>query len=65
MVHNQLIKCQVCGSVTRVRLQVGWQGEHPIAVTCEKCGTSLCGKVVIDQNSLGLYYDFDNADFAG
>lgn len=65
MVHNQLIKCQVCSSITRVRLQVGWQEEHPIVVACGKCGTSLCGKVMIDQNSLGLNYHFDNADFSG
>ena len=65
MVHNQLIKCQVCSSITRVRLQVGWQEEHPIVVACGKCGTSLCGKVMINQKSLGLNYHFDNADFSG
>ena len=30
MVFNTFIKCQVCGCITRVRLQVGWQEEHPI-----------------------------------
>lgn len=28
MVFNTFIKCQVCGSITRVRLQVGWQEEQ-------------------------------------
>ncbi|WP_347135209.1 SEC-C domain-containing protein, partial [[Clostridium] symbiosum] len=62
MVHNTFIKCQVCGSITRVRLQVGWQEEHPIVVTCGKCGTSLSGSVQIGQDRPGLEFSFDNAD---
>lgn len=62
MVFNTFIKCQVCGSVTRVRLQVGWQEEHPIVVTCGKCGTSLSGSVKIVQDLPGLKFVFDNAD---
>ena len=48
MVHNCYIKCQVCGCITRVRLQVGWQESHPIVVTCGECRTSLFGRVKID-----------------
>lgn len=62
MVYNCFIKCQVCNSITRIRLQVGWQEEHPVVVTCGKCGTSLSGHVKIDQSMLGLGFDFDNAD---
>lgn len=61
MVYNCFIKCQVCGSVTRVRLQVGWQEQHPIVIACGKCGTSLMGKVHIGQDEPGLKFDFDNA----
>ena len=50
MVFNTFIKCQVCRSITRVRLQVGWQEEHPIVVACGKCGTSLSGSVKIGQD---------------
>lgn len=60
MVFNEFIKCQVCGCVTRIRLQMGWQKEHPIIVTCGKCGTSLIGKVC--QDPAGLRFSFDNAD---
>ena len=62
MVFNTFIKCQVCGSITRVRLQVGWQEEHPIVVACGKCGTSLSGSVKTGQDRLGLKFSFDNAD---
>ena len=54
MVFNTFIKCQVCGSITRVRLQVGWQEEHSIVVACGKCGTSLSGSVKIGQDRPGL-----------
>ncbi len=62
MVYNCFIKCQVCGSITRIRLQVGWQNEHPVVVTCGKCGTSLSGHVKIGQSTPSLKFDFDNAD---
>ena len=62
MVFNIFIKCQVCGCITRVRLQVGWQEEHPIEVACGKCGTSLSGSVKIRQDRPGLSFTFDNAD---
>lgn len=62
MVYNTFIKCQVCRSITRVRLQVGWQEEHPIVVACGKCSTSLTGSVKIGQDCLGLKFSFDNAD---
>lgn len=62
MVHNSYIKCQVCGSVTRVRLQVGHLNQHPIVITCGKCRTSLLGRVYIGQDEPSLRYEFDNAD---
>lgn len=65
MVYNEFIKCEVCGSVTRIRLQVGWLEEHPIAVTCGKCGISLKGKVHIGQEEPGLSFEFENAEIVG
>lgn len=62
MVFNTFIKCQVCGSITRIRLQVGWQEEHPIVVACGKCSTSLSGSVKIGQDNPSLAFSFDNAD---
>lgn len=61
MVYNQYIKCDVCGKITRIRLQVGIQKEHPIAITCGKCGISLKGKVFINQEKPDLRFEFDNA----
>jgi hypothetical protein len=62
MVFNTFIRCQVCGSITRVRLQAGWQEQHPIVIACGKCSTSLSGNVKIGQEKPGLTFSFDNAD---
>lgn len=61
MVYNSFIKCDVCGAVTRIRLQVGWLPKHPIEVACGKCGITLSGEVEIDQNNVCLYFHFQNA----
>lgn len=61
MVYNCYIKCQVCGTVTRIRLQVGWQNQHPIVVICGECGTSLSGTAYMDQENITLDFEFSNA----
>lgn len=62
MVYNCFIKCQVCKSITRVRLQVGFLDEHPIVITCGECGISLSGRVKIGQDVPSLAFKFENAD---
>ncbi|MFA6808451.1 MAG: SEC-C metal-binding domain-containing protein [Eubacteriales bacterium] len=62
MVYNKFIKCRVCNSITRVRLQIGFLEQHPIVITCGNCGVSLSGKVDIDQLKFGLKFEFENAD---
>lgn len=62
MVYNHFIKCQVCGTVTRIRLQVGLLKGHPVVVACCNCGTSMNGYVDINQECPGLRFQFENAD---
>ena len=62
MVYNHFIKCQVCGSVTRIRLQVGHLKQHPIVVTCGKCKTSLLGTAYFNQENSKVKLEFENAD---
>ena len=61
MVHNFCIKCDVCESITRIRIQVGWQERHPIVIACGKCGISLSGMFTTDQESLQIGASFENA----
>lgn len=62
MLYNHYIKCQICGSITRVRLQVGYLEQHPIIIACGECGISLSGKVYIGQDRLSLKFSFENAE---
>jgi len=62
MVYNCYIKCQVCGKITRIRLQVGWRNQHPIVVACGECGTSISGIAYMDQENAGLDFQFSNAE---
>lgn len=62
MVYNHFIKCQVCGTITRIRFQVGFLKRHPVVVTCCNCGTSMNGYVDINQECPGLRFQFENAD---
>lgn len=55
------VKCNVCGSVTRIRLQVGWLKEHPVHIYCGRCGILLEGKVVQDQENTRVGITFKNA----
>ena len=62
MVYNTFLRCQVCGSITRIRHQIGWLESHPIFVGCGNCKTSLEGVVYQNQDKPGLYYSFQNAN---
>jgi hypothetical protein len=56
------IKCQVCGAVTLIRVQVGWLDHHPVSVPCGKCGITLSGTAHFDQVKATAHYEFPNAD---
>ena len=62
MVYNHFIKCQVCGTITRIRLQVGFLKHHPVVVACCNCGTSMNGYVDIKQEYPEIRFQFENAD---
>jgi hypothetical protein len=61
MTNRSFLKCDVCGAVTLMRLQVGWLEEHPIRVPCGKCGILISGTIHIDQVNPGLRYEIHNA----
>ena len=61
MTNRSFLKCDVCGAVTLLRLQVGWLDEHPIRIPCGKCGILISGTVYIDQVNPNLRYEIHNA----
>lgn len=60
--YNIYLKCEVCGAVTRVRIQAGWLDRHPIRFNCGKCGILIPGICELDQSKgkIGTY--FENAE---
>jgi hypothetical protein len=56
-----LLKCEVCGSVTMLRTQIGWLDEHPIRIYCGKCGILISGTLFLDQKNVTGKFVFKNA----
>lgn len=59
---NYYVKCRICNSITRVKLQVGWMDEHPVAVWCGRCHVLLNGTAIMDQENVRVRMQFKNAD---
>lgn len=55
------IKCDVCGCVTKVKVQAGWLEEHPIAIYCGKCNILIEGKVIQNPIEGTIKINFKNA----
>lgn len=62
MNYNINLKCEVCGAVTRVRIQVGWLDIHPIRFNCGKCGILIPGICELDQKNGKIGVSFRNAN---
>lgn len=58
---NVYIKCNVCGCVTRVKVQAGWLREHPIAIYCGECNILIEGTVFQDPDKGKIAMQFKNA----
>ncbi|MGL4741256.1 MAG: SEC-C metal-binding domain-containing protein [Sarcina sp.] len=54
-------KCDVCDTITRIRVQAGWLEKHPIRYKCGECGISINGEILFNQETLKISYDFKNA----
>jgi hypothetical protein len=61
MTNRAYLKCEVCGSVTIIRVQVGWLDWHPIIVPCGKCLILISGTARFDQQQGTTHYEFHNA----
>lgn len=59
-VRNYL-KCEVCGTITLVRTQIGYLDSHPIKVHCGKCGILISGMVFLNQQEGTFKFEFNNA----
>jgi len=55
------LKCEVCGSITLVRTQLGYLEQHPIKVNCGKCGILISGTVFLNPEKGTSRFEFYNA----
>lgn len=55
------IKCDVCGCITKVKVQAGWLKEHPVAIYCGNCSILIEGKVIQDPDEGKIAMQFKNA----
>lgn len=37
-------KCDVCGKITRIKIQMGWLDKYPINIKCKECNISIFGE---------------------
>jgi hypothetical protein len=61
MTDRSYLKCEVCGAITIMRLQVGWLDDHPLRIPCGRCKILITGTVHINQKRPGLRYEIQNA----
>ena len=61
MTNRGFLKCEVCGSVTIIRVQVGWLDWHPLIIPCGKCHILISGVARFDQQRGRTSYEYHNA----
>jgi len=54
------LKCEVCGAITLVRVQVGWLDGHPLTIPCGSCRIVISGSARFDQVRATTSYEFHN-----
>ena len=55
------LKCEVCNTVTLVRIQIGWLDSHPIRYNCGNCDILISGIANFDQKKIDYNLSFQNA----
>lgn len=53
-------QCNVCNSITRIRVQLGWLENYPVRIKCGKCNISIFGNVYLDQQNAGYSIKLKN-----
>lgn len=53
-------QCNVCDSITRIKVQLGWLENYPVRIKCGKCNISIFGNVYLDQQNAGYSIKFKN-----
>ena len=60
MIDNRFINCNLCGTTINLRAQIGYF-DIPFNLHCPTCLTHIYGKLVIDQENIGIKLKLENA----
>lgn len=53
-------QCNVCSSITRIKIQFGWLENYPVRIKCGKCNISIFGNVYLNQQHGGYSIKLKN-----
>lgn len=62
MIVTNDFQCNVCKSITRIKIQIGWLDKYPIKTKCGKCSISLFGNVNLDPHNGSFSIKFKNTN---
>ena len=60
MIDNRFINCDVCETTINLRSQIGYF-DIPFNLHCPICSTHIYGKLIINQEQIGLKLELVNA----
>ncbi|RKH08391.1 hypothetical protein D7V97_19550, partial [Corallococcus sp. CA053C] len=60
-VSRQIVQCQVCETLTIIRIQIGYLEQHPLRVPCGSCGILISGTAFINQDKIDFRVEYQNA----
>ncbi|KQL47787.1 MULTISPECIES: hypothetical protein [Bacillus] len=60
MIVTNDYQCNVCSSITRIKVQLGWLDNYPVRIKCGNCNISIFGNVSLDQENAGFSINFKN-----
>lgn len=53
-------QCDVCGKITKIRVQLGWLENYPVRIKCNECYTSIFGNVSMNPHKGEFHIDLKN-----
>jgi len=60
LTHNYFLNCRECETIINIRVQIGFY-DVPFNIHCPNCQTHIHGKLLIDQEEVGLKLEVQNA----
>lgn len=62
-VYRHYAECEVCKSITLIRVQAGHLPEYPVRIYCGNCKILLSGKVLFDEENVNVTLKLDNCNY--